>query len=1182
MVLGDLSARAGESTISKLSVPLEGKAGFTLIEPAKSGVQFTNVLSEMARMTNANLMNGSGVALGDVDGDGLCDIYLCSMAGQSRLYKNLGNWAFKDVTEEAGVACAGQVSTGAMFADLDGDGDLDLLVTSMGGPNACFINDGTGHFANRTADAGLVSNWGSSSMALADIDGNGTLDLYVCNYGATSIMRSGGNLSVGKNAKGEPVVLGRNAKRLKIINGVMYELGEPDILYLNDGHAHFTPVKWSERFVDDKGEPVAEAPWDQGLSVTIRDLNGDGTPDIYVCNDALMPDRIWLNDGHGKFRAAPGSAIRKTSYFCMGVDVGDLDRDGHDDILTVDMLSRSHAKRMTQRSVMHAQPNAPGDLAARFQVRRNVLLWGDGLGNFTETANYSGLAASDWTWSCVFMDVDLDGWEDVLVSNGFEHDVDDADVTAEIDKMGKLGTAAMRRTLLKFPRLETPNYAFRNLRNRKFEEVGADWGFNSLAIGNGMALADLDNDGDLDVVVNCMNSAAVLYRNNSAAARVAVRLKGAAPNTQGIGARITVTGGPVAQSQVMMAGGRYVSSDQAERVFAAGAATNLLAVKVTWPSGNVSELAGVAANSRCEISESTSAKPVNLAKAVEAGILENQSALLGHVHEEGDFDDFARQPSLPRKFSQMGPVLAALDLNHDGFDDLIIGAGKGGRGAVFMNDHGALKREKSSPWERPARADDAAILAFGKTDEITVVLRAESNFEEANPTNSLIHVYEVVANQWREVQTINVPGVTISSLAVADIDGDNSLEVFVGGRGCAGEYPKAGSSYVLRYDGKSFRVDAALSEMFRDLGLVTGAIFSDLNGDGFPDLVLSLEWGPIRVFMNSKGAFKELAFGAPTGLWTFVTTGDFDGDGLPDIVGGNWGLNSVYLGRPALFYGDLNDDGQTAVFEAYGEGDRMLPLYDLVTNAKMFPWLSAAFPTHAAFARAKVEEILGSKKTSRLTADSLESAIFLNRTNRFERKALPAEAQFSPAMGAAAADFDGDGLEDIFVAQNFFGVRPDAERLDAGRGLLLRGNGAGGFVVDSRGVDILGQQSSPVQADFRANGKMDLVVGQNSAATQLFLNRTAATGFRVRLRGPVGNPDGIGASIRLKTADGYGPVQEVRCVSGPIGEESAVKVFSIRTEPISIRVTWPGGKVSEYPVPAGATSMEVDSRAGGT
>src|SRR5256886_1624544 len=400
---GSLAWQKGDGfRVAPLRIPTSGKTGFTLLPPGVTGVNFTNTLPDERAMTNANLMNGSGVALGDYDRDGLCDIYLCNLNGTNALYKNLGNWRFEDVTEEAGVACPNQTSTGAVFADINGDGYLDLLVTSMAGPNACFLNDGHGRFTNVTAAAGLVSRLGSTSMALADVDGDGSLDLYVANYGASSILRSGGALNGSTEPGGRPVVRGRYAQRIKIIDGVMYELGEPDVLYLNNGKGGFKPVSWTDgTFLDENGKPLASAPWDQGLTVLFRDINQDGFPDIYVCNDAFTPDRCWINDGHGRFRALPTLALRQTSYFSMGADFADLDRDGYDDFLVVDMQSRQHQLLLTQKGDLHPQPRIPGDLTTRFQIRRNTLFHARGDATFAEIANFSGVAGSEWSWSCI-------------------------------------------------------------------------------------------------------------------------------------------------------------------------------------------------------------------------------------------------------------------------------------------------------------------------------------------------------------------------------------------------------------------------------------------------------------------------------------------------------------------------------------------------------------------------------------------------------------------------------------------------------------------------------------------------------------------------------------------------------------------------------------------------------------
>src|SRR5687768_1079828 len=303
------------------------KAGFTLLPGTATGVNFSNTLSEERIMANANLLNGSGVALGDYDGDGLCDIYLCDLSGTNALFRNLGDWKFANATASAGVACPGQTSTGAVFADVNGDGRLDLLVTSMGGPNALFMNQGGDRFTNVTAASGLTSRLGSSSMALADVDGDGTLDLYVANYGVTSLLRSGGALSF-RMVKGKPVPTGRNARRIKVIDDVMYELGEPDAFYLNDGGGNFRAVPWTNgTFLQENGKPLEDAPWDQGLAAAFRDFNNDGAPDLYVSNDASTPDRFWMNDGSGRFRAVHPLAQRQTSYFSMCADTADLDRD---------------------------------------------------------------------------------------------------------------------------------------------------------------------------------------------------------------------------------------------------------------------------------------------------------------------------------------------------------------------------------------------------------------------------------------------------------------------------------------------------------------------------------------------------------------------------------------------------------------------------------------------------------------------------------------------------------------------------------------------------------------------------------------------------------------------------------------------------------------------------------------
>ncbi len=693
-----------------LSVPAGGHAGFSLLTAAETGISFSNLVPAEMHLTNHVFLDGSGVAAGDVDGDGKCDLYFCAGNGSNRLYRNLGNFRFEDITDKAGVACAGLRSTGAVFVDLDGDGSLDLVVNTTGNGTLIFMNDGKGHF--RPSPTVLNPGRGGKSLAVADIDGDGYLDLYVVNNRVSSLLDVPNARVTFKKVNGKQVVATFNGRpttdpdlldRFTIgPGGDFQENGEPDVLYRNQWGTNFVAVPFTNgAFLDEDGKPLASPPLDWGLSAMFRDVNGDGLPDLYVCNDFQSPDRFWINQGGGRFKLLPRTAQRKSSMSSMAVDFADVNRDGFDDFLVLDMMSRAHADRMCFLSMLSEQSVPAGMSTDRPQYELNTLFLNRGDTTFAEIAQLSGLEAAEWAWSCSFLDVDLDGWEDLLVANGIERTGRDLDVIADLKQLRRgrqMSDSEVFAARRRFPKQANGNLAFRNRGDLTFEEVSKAWGFDYKGTTPTMAMADLDNDGDVDLILNPLNGPALVYRNETSAPRLAVRLKGIPPNSHGIGARIGVFGGPVpVQTQEMICGGRYLSGDDTARTFATGTATNL-EIEVAWRSGRRSIITNVVPNRLYEIDEAAAeVMPPGEAlksfgRAVTGGkpaekvspLFQDVSDRLQHVHRDTPFPDFARQPLMPNKLSQLGPGVAWIDIDEDGNDDLVIGGGRGGQMGVYM------------------------------------------------------------------------------------------------------------------------------------------------------------------------------------------------------------------------------------------------------------------------------------------------------------------------------------------------------------------------------------------------------------------------------------------------------------------------------------------------------------------
>jgi len=1180
----------------ELAVPSSGETGFTRMENA--GIRFQNAISDAALLRNRVLGQGAGVALGDVDGDGLADVFLARTEGCSALYRNRGGWRFEDVTKSAGVGACDRHSTGAALADIDGDGDLDLVLTATRGPNAVFVNDGTGRFTEHR-DLGLdTTGKGATTIALADVDGNGTLDLYVANYKAYSyddsvppdqrpfariVRQTGPNrFEIAPEFRSEYKLV----MRPDMGGTRMTARGAPDDFYLNTAGRFTRVAMTSGRFVDAQGAPLTEEPESFTLGAKLVDLNGDGAPDLYLANDFEDRDQLWYNDGRGGFRLASWTAQRQTSNSAMGLDVADVNGDGWPDLFEVDMLANDSRRLKTEMPTHTPLPKRPGDMETQLQQQRNALFVNRGDGTFAETSYLSGVQASGWSWSTMFLDVDLDGWQDMLVANGHLWDIMDADVQEQLGT--RLGSISWQRIRWEFPKLPLRNVAFRNRGDLTFEDAGQRWHFGTEDdISHAMAAADLDGDGDLDVIVNRLGAPALVLRNDATAPRVAVRLVGEAPNTKAVGAKIRLLNGAVpTQEREVVAGGLYMSHSDYEASFAMGKSDSATLV-VDWRDGRRTTIAGVRPNRLYEITSATATRAAHDSARAEPLFEDATAQLAGHVHADPPFDDWERQWLLPNALSQLGPGVAWFDYDRDGDEDLIVGSGRGGRLGVFRNDNGRLvPRPNDGP---RAPADFTTVLGLAGVQSSRMLIGVSSWEGQRVPS-----VMEAAASSAGVAAgTVDrVPPSTSASgpLALGDYDGDGDLDLFVGGRAIVGRYPQPATSFLYRNDGRGFVADSSNIAVLANVGLVSGAMFADVDGDGDADLVLAREWSSILLLLNDGGRFSPAppSWGLDrwTSRWNGIAAGDLDGDGRLDLVATSWGRNSPLAADAArplvMFSGPFGVRGEEEMLITRRDPrvNGLAPLNGFARVRQVIPDLPARVRSFAAYADATVDDVLGPNKSRTVETPivTLDNMVFLNRGDHFDARPLPTDAQLAPAFYAGITDFNGDGFEDVFLGQNFSATAIGIPRFDAGRGLLLTGDGKGGLdpmAGDRSGIVVYGDQRGAAYADFDGDGRVDLAVSQNAAPTRLFHNRGARPGLRVRLRGLPSNPDAIGAQVRVIYGVRMGPVREIQAGSGYWSENGAVQVFGSNDVPTAVWVRWARGVESRLDVRPGAREVVV-------
>jgi hypothetical protein len=941
-------------------------------------------------------------------------------------------------------------------------------------------------------------------------------------------------------------------------------------------------------------------------SATWWDYDNDGWPDLYVAYDYGVPDSLYHNNRDGTFTDVSGSVLPHTAFSSMGSDFGDVNNDGLIDFIVADMASGTHEKdqRMMadSRARLEERPDGTTTVA---KIPRNALLINTGTGHFQEAAFMAGVAATDWTWSIRLVDLDNDGRLDLHVTNGFPYDPN-VDVVKR--QMGAEGVAESIRIMTESPIRAEKHIAMRNLGNLQFEDVSADWGLDQKGVSFGAAFGDLDGDGDLDIVYSNYHGGVTVLRNDCQTGhRVIFDLRGTASNRFGIGTTVRVESALGVQVSTLSLARGYLSSSEPMLQFGLGEDTVIKRLVVTWPSGRVQAWENVAVDQRYLITEpSGSAAPAVAPQLAQVSAprtsFEEVSRALGLAvrMREDTVDEAALQHLVPFRFNRRGPALAVGKLAGGDQESIVVGGTIRDLAAIARRTGGAGFEVSPLAGVSANPVDNGPVLVFDAdgdgNDDVLVTMGGNSLPAGMADYQPRLYLGDGQGGL-RPAGADALPPLLINAgaVAAADFDRDGRLDVFIGGRISSGQYPYAPQSALLRNHGGKFEdVTDTLAPGLREIGMVTSALWSDVDGDGWPDLLLTLEWGHVKYFHNNAGKgfedwTEKAGFAAAgTGWWTSIAAADFNGDGRPDYVVGNLGLNTQYHAdarHPALIYsGDFLGDGSPRLVEAYYEGDRVYPWRARRDLAAEFPFILKHFPHNNDYARATVGDIFGEDKIAkadRFEATELRSGVFLSQidgTYRFEP--LPRIAQIAPLQGIVAGDFFGDGHAGIYAVQNSFAPIVAVGRFDGGISQALRGDGHGHFTPVTpaeSGLVVPRDAKALVVLDLDGDGWPDFLVSRNNDDVLAFRNNRVA-GRRsvcIRLRGPAGNPTGVGANVTVELADGSTRSSEVYAGSGYYSQSSSACFFSYSdaNPPRQVRIRWPLGMTTQHPFPPESTSL---------
>jgi enediyne biosynthesis protein E4 len=1093
--------------------PAEHTPLFSSRPATESGIDFSNTITESPELnyfTYVYSYNGAGVAIGDIDNDGLSDVYFTGNQVSDRLYRNLGGMKFADITEKAiGPKAMQGWRTGVSMADVNADGFLDIYVCRSGlstdpalTANLMYMNNGDGTFTERGQEMGVADTSHSTQAAFFDADRDGDLDLQVINH---------------------PMGRMKGLTNFTAMKAVSNKKAPTDRFFRND-KGTFTDASYE----------VGIGNYDYTLGLSVSDLDQDGWPDLYTANDFDAPDLMYMNTRMGDASYARGKGLgfseqvqyrtRHISNFGMGTDVADYNNDALPDIITLDMTADDHLRNKTNMASMN--PEKFWKLVQGgyyFQYMLNTLQLNNGNGTWSDVGQLAGIARTDWSWAPLFCDLDNDGWKDLLITNGYLHDVRNNDYargTFDKLKSGKdfFGTLGL------VPSTRMRNYFYRNNGDLSFADSSQAWGFTEAINSNGAAYGDLDNDGDLDLVINNMNTVASIYTNSANTTfpkRHWLRVKPMNGKSAALGAKVYARMKGTVQYQELYPERGYQSCVEPVLHFGLDTLVEVDTLDVRWPGGERTVLTHVKADQLLVLNETDTKdmsppvpSPDPLFTEVAMGVG------LQWVHRENDYNDFALEPLLPHKQSELGPMISSGDANGDGLDDLFAGGAHGQAGMLWLQRaDGTFLPGPSQPWKVFAQQEDMGSVFFdadGDRDQDLLVLAGGNEDDMRDPIytqrlflNNGKGVFDTDADHLLPVMT------SAQRAAAADIDKDGDQDLFIGGRTTPAHYPFAPRSALLLNDGKGHFTDATeqLAPEAMGPGLVTDVKFVDLDNDQDMDLLLSGEWMNVTWFRNDAGHFTnataDAGLGESHGWWYSLAVADVNEDGHLDIIAGNLGWNSKFHGtadRPIhIYWADFDDNGRHDIVLAKEKNGKQLPVRGRECSSQQCPMIQQKFPTYTEYANADLAGIYTAEKLAtalHLQATMFRSSVFLNDgKNHFTAHALPNLAQVAPINAIIPLDVDADGHLDLVCTGNNWGAEVETARYDAGIGLVLRGDGKGAFApmpVLQSGFFTWFNAKDMALLKTGTGKEPLLVVANNNAPLQVFRKATAISALSAK------------------------------------------------------------------------------------